>query len=85
MAMVMGINQEACEQTSKETIYQFWMAHIKDTGAQEVQERVMHCKCRPTKPKENTPGMATLSLALNGKHAGVQGALVVELRRRNGA
>ncbi|CAK0905558.1 unnamed protein product [Prorocentrum cordatum] len=85
MAMVMGINQEACEQTSKETIYQFWMAHIKDKGAQEVQESAMHCKCRPTKPKENKPGMVKLSFALNSKHAAVQDALVVELRRRGGA
>eukprot|EP00959_Pyramimonas_sp_CCMP1952_P394838 8272853-Pyramimonas_sp.AAC.1 len=36
MAMVMGTNQEACEQTSMEIIYQFWMAHIKGAGGPEV-------------------------------------------------
>ncbi|CAK0888226.1 unnamed protein product [Prorocentrum cordatum] len=72
--MVLGSNQEACEQKSKEVISSFSMAHIRDKGAAKVQDTVMRCKGRPTKPKENNPGMMELPPGLNSKRAEVPGA-----------
>ncbi|CAK0813867.1 unnamed protein product [Prorocentrum cordatum] len=75
----------ACEKKSKEVRLPFWMVHIKDKGAAEVQEVAMRCTGRPTTPKENKPGRTKLPLTLNSKRAEVQGAPVAGLRRRNGA